>query len=644
MLAFGLLSAGVLPAAADANVSSAAGEANIYTVAGTGVGGDSGDGDQATEAGTRLPRSMFPTLDGGYIFAEPYSDIVRRVDGEGIVTTVAGTGNAGFSGDGGPATAANINFPHSASPTSDGGFLIADTLNNRIRRVSPGGTITTVAGTGIAGYSGDDGPATAARINNPRGVVALSDGGFLIPDSNNHRVRRVSSSGIITTVAGTGVPGFGGDGGQARAALISLPFGVAPTADGGFLIVDTGNNRLRRVTAEGAIVTMAGTGTAGYNGDERPAVTASLYSPHNAVATSDGGAIIADTANARVRMITPDGTISTLAGTGTAGYDGDGGPASAASLNRPKAVAIDDVGASLIADESNNRIRFVGTPVRPQNSAPPTILGESADGLLLTAFAGGWSGTGPVMGYQWLRCDGVGQACAAIPRAVTKEYRATGADVGSTLRVTVTASNAAGSSSVDSVQTPVVKGAGTLTVRLTESGDDGEVLIKGGTGYPPQGSASATTTAETLTARRSRISQRFTVSAPLIRFDTAAIPDGAVVTSATLKLYVTNKVNSDGRNLVGEWYSAGNWPIDSADYSLDSTANAFDPLDITVIATNASTDLILKNLTPISTTGYTGLRLHIDGAKPSGGNIVEFAAVDHHSLPEPQLIVNYTVR
>ena len=178
----------VVVAGAGGTVSSGA----AWTVAGNGMSGNTGDGDQATEAEIDRPRSIFATADGGFVWAQPWSNRVRKVGPDGVISTVAGTGAAGFSGDGGPATAATLNFVHSAAPTVDGGLLLADELNNRIRKISAGGVISTVAGTGGQGYSGDGGPATAAEINNPRGVVGLADGGFLIPDSNNHRVRRVS--------------------------------------------------------------------------------------------------------------------------------------------------------------------------------------------------------------------------------------------------------------------------------------------------------------------------------------------------------------------------------------------------------------------------------------------------------------------
>lgn len=431
--------------------------ANIYTTAGTGVGSDTGDGGQATEAQIRLPRSIFPVSPGGYIFAEPFSHIVRLVDVNGIITTVAGNGTAGFSGDGGSAKTASLNFVHSASPTSNGGFLLADTLNHRIRRVSSAGTITTVAGNGVAGYSGDGGAAMSAQINNPRGVVALADGGFLIADSNNHRIRRVSLNGTITTVAGTGIPGAAGDAGQATSAQLSLPFGVVPASDNGFLIVDTGNDRVRRVAGDGTIRTIAGNGSSGYNGDGIAATSASLNKPHNAAFQSDGGVLIADRSNERVRRVDAGGSISTLAGNGVAGFGGDGVAATDTHLNAPKAVTEIAGGSTLLADESNNRIRFVGTPVAPTSSILPTITGLPRTGQSLTAFAGGWRGTGPVIRYQWRRCPRRNGTCSDIVAATGKTYAPVGADVGKTLLVRVSASNAAGTAEASSARSRVVR-------------------------------------------------------------------------------------------------------------------------------------------------------------------------------------------
>ncbi|MGI8807278.1 MAG: hypothetical protein ACR2KK_05465 [Acidimicrobiales bacterium] len=338
-------------------IAGAAGE-TIATVAGTGVPGDTGDGGPATVARINQPRSVFVTSDGGYVFAEPFTHRVRRVAANGIITTVAGTGTAGFSGDGGPATRAQLNFTHAAAPTADGGLLLADTFNNRIRKVSAQGIITTVAGNGAEPYNGDNRPATQASISRPRGVTAMADGGFLIPDSGNNRIRRVWPSGIITTVAGTGQAGFSGDSGQATRATLNMPFGATPTADGGFLVADTANQRIRKVSPGGTITTVAGTGTAGYAGDGGPATLSRLYYPHNVVALPAASFFIADTANNRLRRVDSYGKIVTIAGNGVQGYGGDGGLAVNASLNYPKAMAVASGGRVLIADEGNHRIRL----------------------------------------------------------------------------------------------------------------------------------------------------------------------------------------------------------------------------------------------------------------------------------------------
>ncbi len=434
----------------------AAGGPSIYTIAGIGGFGNTGDGGQATEAQIDRPRSMFLTADGGYVWAEPWSNMVRRVGPDGNVATVAGTGVAGYSGDGGPATAAQLSFVHSASPMPGGGYVLADAGNNAIRRVWPDGTITTVAGDGTPGYGGDGGPATQAEINNPRGVAALPDGGLLIPDTGNHRVRRVWPDGTITTVAGTGVAAYGGDGGPATAAQLWSPFAVEPTANGGFLISDIANLRIRKVSPDGTITTVAGTGVAGYSGDGGPATGAQIWGVHNLAVLPDGGFALADTVNNAVRRVWPDGTITTIAGTGTAGFGGDGGPATAAQLSAPKAVDADAAGDILIADEQNSRVRFVGTPVAPANTSAPSIGGSVEPGQTLTASAGGWSGTGPVIAYQWRRCDSAGASCADVAGATTRTYALTSPDFGSTIRVQVRGSNAAGSATASSAQTAVV--------------------------------------------------------------------------------------------------------------------------------------------------------------------------------------------
>src|SRR5438105_1300029 len=342
----------VVVAPAAARVGSVSG--TIVTVAGTGTTGISGDGGPATAAAVEHPRGLAVLRDGSVVVAEPFDNVVRRLAADGTISTVAGTGAAGFKGDGGAASLARLDFVHGVAAMPDGGFVLADTLNERIRRVLPDGRIGTVAGSGVRGYAGDGGAATAAAFEDPRGVATFPDGRILIPDTGNDRIRLVRLDGTIETVAGDGVSGFAGDGGPATAAELRTPFGVAPLPDGGFLVDDSGNARIRRVWPDGHISTVAGNGVAGYSGDGGPAVDAELRGVHNLVA-APGGFLIADTGNDRVRLVR-DGTIETVAGSGANGFSGDGGPATAAALDQPKAVALTKEGSILIADAANHRV------------------------------------------------------------------------------------------------------------------------------------------------------------------------------------------------------------------------------------------------------------------------------------------------
>ena len=272
---------------------------------------------------------------------------------------MAGNGTAGYLGDNGPATDAQLGDPIGVAATGDGGLLIVDDVYDAVRKVRPDGTIVTVAGMlNQAGYAGDNGPATSAKLSHPEGVAETADGGFLIADTLNDRVRKVFANGTIETVAGNGTAGSLGDGGPAVAAQLYYPSGVAPTPDGGFLIADTANNRIRRVRPDGTIVTVAGAGAAGLTGDGGLATSALLNTPLGVAPTSDGGFLIADTLNDRIRRVSPAGVITTLAGT-TKGFSGDGGPAAAAQLNAPRAVAPTANGGALIADYNNARIRAI---------------------------------------------------------------------------------------------------------------------------------------------------------------------------------------------------------------------------------------------------------------------------------------------
>jgi NHL repeat len=368
----------------------------IETVAGSGTGGFGGDGAPATSALLTSPSDVALLGGGAYLIADTSNHRIRRVDAAGIVTTAAGAGPAAgaagsYGGDGlaPTATPVRLNQPRgvSALPGSGGGFLIADTGNHRIRQVDDG-AISTVAGIGSPAYGGDNGPARSALLNQPGGVAALAGGGFLIADTGNNRIRRVDVRGIITTVAGTGPAAYTGDGGPATQAALNAPARVAPLAGGGFLIADTGNHRIRRVDADGTIRTVAGTGTAGFGGDGGPAGKASLNGPEGVAALADGSIAIADSTNERVRLVGPNGTIRTLAGSGTLGFSGDGGDPEGAQLSHPRAVTPDGT-RTLVADSFNHRVRVVlGTPLAtgpgdepltptvPLGVSPP-VLGKS---------------------------------------------------------------------------------------------------------------------------------------------------------------------------------------------------------------------------------------------------------------------------
>ena len=318
-------------------------------------------GTITTVAGTGLisPSGVALSHDGSLYIADTGNHRIRRVDSSGTVTTVAGTGERGSSGDRGPAVAAALNGPKGVAVDAAGTLYIADTGNHRIRRVDSSGTVTTIAGTGEYDFIEDDGPAVAAWLDGPS-EVAVDDGGNLyIADAGNHRIRRVDLSGTITTVAGPGRPGDSGDGGPAVMARLANPGGVALDNGGNLYIADTGYNRIRRVDVSGTITTIAGTGRFGYGGDGGPAVMAQLGSPADVAVDDEGNVYIADTLNSRIRRVDPSGTITTIAGTGEAGFTTDGGPATAAQLDRPLGVAVGGDGNLYIADTENHRISRV---------------------------------------------------------------------------------------------------------------------------------------------------------------------------------------------------------------------------------------------------------------------------------------------
>ena len=296
---------------------------------------------------------------GNLFIADTSNNRIRRVDARGIITTVAGIGSegvegSGFGGDGGPAITARLNSPFGLAPDRQGNLYIADSYNHRIRRVDASGIITTVAGTGVRGHSGDGGPATRAKLRNPAAVAVDGNGNLFIADSENNRIRRVDRSGTITTVAGTGARGYGGDGGPAVAARLSSPKGVAVDGAGNLLLADTLNYRIRRVDRSGTITTIAGTGSQRDDGDGGPATRAQIgYASHIAV-DSSGNLFIA--LGHRIRRVDASGIITTVAGTGRQGDRGDGGPAVEAEITHARGVAVGGAGDLYIADTFKHNV------------------------------------------------------------------------------------------------------------------------------------------------------------------------------------------------------------------------------------------------------------------------------------------------
>lgn len=353
----GLLAIVVIAGAAAAN---GAGVVVIYTLAGGSAQGFEGDGAPATKASLDGPAGLAVLADGTLLVADTINQRVRSIAPNNRITTLAGNGDNGFGGDGGPATGATFQDPTALAIGKDGSIFVADTGNSRIRVIKPDKTVVTLAGTADQGFSGDGGPATAAQVNAPAGVAMSPNGDLFFSDTGNNRVRRISTAGVITTVAGSGRRGSAGDGGMASAAQLNAPQGLAFAADGSLLIADSGNNKVRRVGVDGKIATVAGNGGGGSGGDGGPATSAQLNLPVDVAATPNGGFFVAEQGGHRIRLVRPTGVITRLTGTGAPRYGGDGRAADKAFLNAPRAVELLPSGIELaVADTDNNRIRYV---------------------------------------------------------------------------------------------------------------------------------------------------------------------------------------------------------------------------------------------------------------------------------------------
>jgi uncharacterized protein (TIGR03437 family) len=365
---------------------------NVNTFAGNGLVSRSGDGGAATSAQLNSPLGVAVDAAGNLYVSDTLNNLVRRVDTKGVITTFAGTGTAGFGGDGGAAASAQLNNPQGLAVDSAGNLYIADTQNARVRKVS-GGTISTVAGSGSSGFGGDGGAATSAQLNAPFGVALDAAGNLYIAEFSNNRIRKVGTNGNISTIAGTGVSGYSGDGGAATSAQLNGPQAVAVDGSGNVYVADTANNRVRKIGNTGVITTVAGTGIAGFSGDGGPGTSAQVGNPSALAVDGVGNVYIAD-GSARVRKLFLSGVISTIAGGGNRGYSGDGGNAFTAQLNGPSSLAIANTGALFVADTLNNAVRMLqvsasGISVNAVTNGATNLSGPVAPGEIVVIYGSG---------------------------------------------------------------------------------------------------------------------------------------------------------------------------------------------------------------------------------------------------------------
>ena len=324
-----------------------------------------GDGGPATACELYNPSDVAIDTAGNIYIADGSNNRIRKVNTSGIITTIAGTGTAGYNGDGIAATLAELSYPSSIALDGSGNIYICDDHNFRIRMINTSGIITTIAGTGTSGYNGDNIAATSAQITSSAGIAVDGSGNVYISDIGNNRIRKISpvTGGIITTISGTGIAGYSGNGGPATAGEIYHPIAITTDGLGNVYFTEYGNNCVRKINAVGILSTIAGNGTGGYSGDSFAATMAQLDFPTGVKVDNLGNVYISDANNNRIREVNTSDIITTIAGTGIAGFSGDGGPAILAEFISPGGIAVNGQGNVYIADWGNNRIRYIRNTV-----------------------------------------------------------------------------------------------------------------------------------------------------------------------------------------------------------------------------------------------------------------------------------------
>jgi hypothetical protein len=361
----------------------------ISTFAGNGAAGYNGDNIQATAASLNGSYQIIFDRNDNLFVADYANHRVRKITPAGKITTIAGNGIGGYSGDGGLATSASMYYPEGLALDSAGNLFIADNGNSVIRKVDTFGIITTIAGNGNLGFSGDGGPAINAQLFNPGGLSLDKYGNLFFADIHNNRIRKIDKNGIISTVAGNGGYYYNGDNIPATSASLYTPHSVTVDSIGNIYIPDIYNNRVRKVSSNGTITTIAGNGTGSYSGDSGLATQATLYSPTGVLIDHIGNILITDFNNNVIRKVDTSGIISTIAGTGAQGFSGDGGNAVSAVLNRPFSLVFNSSGDLYFVDRQNNRVRKI---TNVQTTLPVTITNFNAylqgKGLIQTNWTG----------------------------------------------------------------------------------------------------------------------------------------------------------------------------------------------------------------------------------------------------------------
>ena len=353
----------------------------LVNVVGSGANGYSGDGEPATKAELNIPAGLAFDRHGNLYIADRANHRVRKVDKKGIITTVAGNGTSGFSGDGGPATQASLNLPSGVVVDTKGNLYIADRSNNRVRVVDTQGIIKTFAGTGSDGFHGDNMPALKATLDKPFGLALDKDNNLYIADRGNNRIRKVNRSGLISTVAGDGGFYYIGDNGPAYRASIAGPTGVTVDNQGNIYIADRSNNRIRMVDKLGMIRTVMGTGQQDYNGDSELARETNLHLPFGVALDKNGDLLVIDRSHYRIRKLIMKGNkVTTLAGNGVKQFGGDGGPAQGANLEFPHGIDVDSKDNVIFADKAHYRIRQITPEGIISTIAGTGIRGNIGDG------------------------------------------------------------------------------------------------------------------------------------------------------------------------------------------------------------------------------------------------------------------------